>query len=815
MKKNLSLFALLVLTVTGAQAQTVISDVSQISDNKSYTVETKGRGSWTMNTAGTALRSTQASGVSSTAKQWAFVNYESNTYLYNVETKKFILKDGTEGSAEATHGTPITLYKYTSNDMDGWGASYDEYQTSQHYFIAQMGTAERYNTTFDAYINFGGSKNTTIDGWGPGNAPDWDARCGVDQGNALKITEAADFDPTEALTALDNYFNPKYTITYIVKDAADNSVLYTSESTSVAANTTITTLPDEYKINAYYTYSTANVKITEMGNTDVVFTATAKENVPVVITADDSNPYYYNLKIRGDYFMYDASADDKVMLQSDSEPFNPDASWAFIGNPYNLKLVNKTNGTEQGLIYTSVIPGSNRWTVNPDNHNIQFLSDADAAGKAWRIDTNDNGIVLRAVDDFSIYFHHDNIGFLRTCSVEEWESVHDDEGSTLVATTDEEALVSIYDALAAVPIGDGLNQYGSTDADFAQKLAAVKDDIDNKNLGSYANDYATLQDLQASLSLNLPQAGFYRIKGYSGNYMTFNAEGTNAAMSGTADVNNIVCYTPDKQLVFFVNGLGMYNTSVVGAPGSTLNAYTFSEGAQKGHYYIRSNAGSVGQYCYDNTANSTKVDRNSSPVTSGDYQTDWTLEAVTELPITLKAAECKDGQTRWFSTFAAPVAVSSVEGAEIHKVTDMGTYVQVEPANVTGIPAGTAVLLVSETNSANPKVVLGETTDAFQTALSPLYVCEKGKAGLFFGKNGNGKVGFFKLDSETKTGGFKAYLSNEGNGAKELDFGNEATGINSIENGADNGAVFNLQGQRVNKAQKGVYIQNGKKMVVR
>ena len=88
-------------------------------------------------------------------------------------------------------------------------------------------------------------------------------------------------------------------------------------------------------------------------------------------------------------------------------------------------------------------------------------------------------------------------------------------------------------------------------------------------------------------------------------------------------------------------------------------------------------------------------------------------------------------------------------------------------------------------------------------------------AGLFFGKNAAGTVGFFPLDSETKTGGFKAYLSNEGSGAKELVFGNEATGINTIENGADNGAVFNLQGQRVNKAQKGVYIQNGKKVVLK
>ena len=43
-------------------------------------------------------------------------------------------------------------------------------------------------------------------------------------------------------------------------------------------------------------------------------------------------------------------------------------------------------------------------------------------------------------------------------------------------------------------------------------------------------------------------------------------------------------------------------------------------------------------------------------------------------------------------------------------------------------------------------------------------------------------------------------------------------GIENIENGTlniENGAIFNLQGQRVGKAQKGVFIQNGKKVVLK
>ena len=94
---------------------------------------------------------------------------------------------------------------------------------------------------------------------------------------------------------------------------------------------------------------------------------------------------------------------------------------------------------------------------------------------------------------------------------------------------------------------------------------------------------------------------------------------------------------------------------------------------------------------------------------------------------------------------------------------------------------------------------------------------------LYLGKGKtSGKAGFYKLGDGTTSNGFKAYLLDEsGNGAKEgfdLVFGGEVTGVETIDNGQltiDNSAVYNLQGQRVNKAQKGVYIQNGKKVVVR
>ena len=51
-----------------------------------------------------------------------------------------------------------------------------------------------------------------------------------------------------------------------------------------------------------------------------------------------------------------------------------------------------------------------------------------------------------------------------------------------------------------------------------------------------------------------------------------------------------------------------------------------------------------------------------------------------------------------------------------------------------------------------------------------------------------------------------------------VNFGDGTTGIMSVENGEmsiSEGAIYNLAGQRVNKAQKGIFIQNGKKVLVK
>ena len=74
------------------------------------------------------------------------------------------------------------------------------------------------------------------------------------------------------------------------------------------------------------------------------------------------------------------------------------------------------------------------------------------------------------------------------------------------------------------------------------------------------------------------------------------------------------------------------------------------------------------------------------------------------------------------------------------------------------------------------------------------------------------QVGFYLADGGTIKAG-KAYLESE-SGVKAFYFtGEDATSIADIEKTVENGAIYNLAGQRVGKMQKGINIVNGKKIL--
>jgi len=90
------------------------------------------------------------------------------------------------------------------------------------------------------------------------------------------------------------------------------------------------------------------------------------------------------------------------------------------------------------------------------------------------------------------------------------------------------------------------------------------------------------------------------------------------------------------------------------------------------------------------------------------------------------------------------------------------------------------------------------------------------KAGDYF--IGNGAI--YKSAGTTNMKAFRAYIGVKTAGARVAHFfidGNETTGIEGLEivNSNNNGKIYNLNGQQMKTTQKGLYIMNGKKVVVK
>ena len=88
--------------------------------------------------------------------------------------------------------------------------------------------------------------------------------------------------------------------------------------------------------------------------------------------------------------------------------------------------------------------------------------------------------------------------------------------------------------------------------------------------------------------------------------------------------------------------------------------------------------------------------------------------------------------------------------------------------------------------------------------------------------NGSEGMGFYKANNKKVAAG-KAYLrvSSSAAGAKNffsfsfMESGG-TTGINEVQNTKNNGELYNLNGMRLSKpTQKGIYIMNGKKFIVK
>lgn len=355
-------------------------------------------------------------------------------------------------------------------------------------------------------------------------------------------------------------------------------------------------------------------------------------------------------------------------------------------------------------------------------------------------------------------------------------------------------------------------------------------------LNAFKNDKTSIQmpeDGKAYVITNIHKTGGKR-------YMKYQADGTSMIARDDATVLPIeatyICHKVGEKYVF-ANNSGTYLTWRGNATGDCTNGnkgYTtsydadyntftvaanpnvfgcLSFGAKRGNkegtsqsYYIITKTGTFEKAGFDNY-----YDENNSSA--------FTFEEVTyPNTINFNAAQNINGVSH-IATFSAPFATIIPADVKAYYVSAKGTEATMTAIDAKVIPANQGVILTSESGDAATMVPAAGETAAAITGNQLGHSAGAAKTltageGYILG-NGTEGIAFYPC----KDGSLpinKAYLLGNGESAIVMNFGNAVTGINTIAAPANSKApIFDLSGRRVVKATKGLYIQNGKKFIVK
>ncbi|MEE0521592.1 MAG: bacterial Ig-like domain-containing protein [Bacteroidaceae bacterium] len=192
-----------------------------------------------------------------------------------------------------------------------------------------------------------------------------------------------------------------------------------------------------------------------------------------------------------------------------------------------------------------------------------------------------------------------------------------------------------------------------------------------------------------------------------------------------------------------------------------------------------------------------------------------------ETSLTLAA---KSDEGSYYATFSSASACEFADADVFTVNVEGGKIVLTEVANKR-VPANTGVLLKSAQNIV--KATRLESAPAIEGTNLLKPASEQMTEGFKYYKlaydNFTEKTGLGFYWGAAEGGAFTvkpglAYLAvpqAQAANVKGFSFDGTQTGINGVEATTAKGAIYNLNGQRVEKAQRGIYIQNGKKFIVK
>ena len=318
----------------------------------------------------------------------------------------------------------------------------------------------------------------------------------------------------------------------------------------------------------------------------------------------------------------------------------------------------------------------------------------------------------------------------------------------------------------------------------------------------------------------LVHAGKYYTFNQNGNYITSEVANSRIACSTTKDASAIYYFDGEHLLAYKTGlyfGLNTNDWTFEAIGSNDISAIEFVAAANGAEEKYNIKSGGRWLHLSANGDGSTFVNRCSAN-TCGDAH-NWEIETVEALPVTITAAK--------YATFYAPVAVTVPEGVTAYTATVDAANNRVDLNEIKGgvISANTGVVLYSE-NAATYNFTITDDVEAIASDLrgsvaATYYTTAGTYYALALDNTAKAGVAFCKdkfNNSRFQNNSHKAYLYvPTANGAANFSFRFEGIGTTGIENVEVENAnvIYDLTGRQVNAVERGIYIINGKKVLVK
>lgn len=263
---------------------------------------------------------------------------------------------------------------------------------------------------------------------------------------------------------------------------------------------------------------------------------------------------------------------------------------------------------------------------------------------------------------------------------------------------------------------------------------------------------------------------------------------------------------------------GSLNDSKVNWKDSQIQGTT--ESAKKGTFKIVATTTANVFNIYNTNTNSTIACQTNGSLYTEAGNADFTIAEASQAEVTVS---CKAGK---FGTTIIPFT-PNISNSDIKFYTVTGVENErVQITEVTEPAANVPYLIKNEGSSDFSETLSGwgtATADKVDGTLTGVYTAATIPASAdnttnYVLQTQEETQAFYKVAADFTATAYKCYLTvvTSENPVKAffLDFGGEDA-INGIEAETENAEIFNIAGQRVNKAQRGIYIINGKKVLVK